>query len=154
MAYQKYIHGTYSRHLFDRGSIKKIAQKVASKIKEALKTKQLHNFQAIAFTGISGTLVAPFIAHTLKKTLILIRKEDGHHSCYGVEGDMGALNYIILDDFIDSGKTIKKIINDINGRGSYLPKHEMRCVGIALYDEKFRKDSFWVDGLGAVPVIG
>ncbi len=64
-------------------------------------------FDAIACRGVSGLLIAPIVAMRLNKTLIVVRKGEKTHSCYVVEGDHAAKRYLILDDFIASGATVR-----------------------------------------------
>lgn len=68
------------------------------------------SFEAIAFTGASGLLIAPSVAMRLNKQMMLIRKnKDSCHSNFSLEGYVGGGNYIIIDDCIDSGSTIERI---------------------------------------------
>jgi adenine/guanine phosphoribosyltransferase-like PRPP-binding protein len=76
-----------------------------------------NNFDSIAFMGISGALVAPAVASELGKHLIAVRKEITRHSTHNVEvGFKKPKNYIIIDDFVDSGSTIKSIVQNIQRR--------------------------------------
>lgn len=71
--------------------------------------KHSRHFDAIAVSGYSAALVAPIIAHRMKKNLILVRKDsESRHSTYLVEGPVNQ-RYIIIDDIIDSGHTLKFI---------------------------------------------
>jgi adenine/guanine phosphoribosyltransferase-like PRPP-binding protein len=65
-----------------------------------------YDFDAIAFSGMSGALIGPPVALKLGKSMILVRKDsDDTHSDYKVEGDCSVRRYVILDDFIRSGGT-------------------------------------------------
>ena len=80
--------------------------KAAIKVLEKFKKQ----FDTIAFCGMSGALIAPQIAAHLKKELIMVRKKgDKRHSYHSVEGYADVKKYIIVDDFIDEGKTAKHI---------------------------------------------
>jgi adenine/guanine phosphoribosyltransferase-like PRPP-binding protein len=85
-------------------------------------------FDAIACRGVSGLLIAPVVAMRLNKTLIVVRKGEKTHSGYKVEGDHGAKRYLILDDFIDGGDTVRITIKDI-----YATNPAARCVGFIAY---------------------
>jgi orotate phosphoribosyltransferase-like protein len=93
------------------------------------------NFDSIAFRGVSGALVAPILAHKLKKHLISVRKNthDSHvMSNYKVEGNVASQSYIIVDDFICSGNTIKTIVNEVmewQERYGY----EGKCYAVVCY---------------------
>jgi adenine/guanine phosphoribosyltransferase-like PRPP-binding protein len=85
-------------------------------------------FDAIACSGSSGLLVVPQIAELLKKNIIIIRKNitDGY-SDFMVEG-ASTHQYIIIDDLICSGNTVKRIINNIKIE---IPRS--KCMGVYSY---------------------
>lgn len=89
--------------------------------------KQGYDFDAIAFRGMSGALLASPLSMALDKTMILVRKGEDCHSLFKVEGDVGARKYIIVDDFIGTGTTVRAIIKEIFEETKY---HECQCVGI------------------------
>jgi adenine/guanine phosphoribosyltransferase-like PRPP-binding protein len=100
---------------------------ISRKVTTARKIIRSHNlkFDAIAFTGNSGALVAAPLAIALDKKLILIRKrKDMSHGEF-IEGNTNS-RYIILDDFIASGCTMSAIIRALRYATG-------RCVGIVLY---------------------
>lgn len=116
------IHSLYLSELMVPHTLRKIVNKTISLIK-----KHKIKFDAIAFRGLSGSLAASAISIQLNKPLIAIRKNSSHGD--KVEGYVLADTYIIIDDFIDSGKTIKSILRDIDGM----------CVGIVLYGQSDTK---------------
>lgn len=86
-------------------------------------------FDAIAFRGMSGAMIAPMLAAKLKKNLLMVRKPDQQaHSSRAVEGILAPQRYVIVDDLISSGRTIDSIVEEIKNfsNGS-------QCIGIALY---------------------
>jgi len=106
--------GIISGYLED-GLEKSSARKVIRGMKNLIVKSNL-KFDAIAYTGCSGALVAPTIAYLLNKHLIVVRKDEGAHSFNRVEGYVNKnepINYIIIDDFIETGKTINTIYEKI-----------------------------------------
>jgi adenine/guanine phosphoribosyltransferase-like PRPP-binding protein len=97
---------------------------------QALRAFGEDRFDAIAFRGISGAIIAPVVAYLMGKKLIAVRKEAGSHSDYMVEGPTSAMRYVIVDDCRSSGKTADKIIEDID---QHLAS-EHRCIGMYLYN--------------------
>lgn len=88
-------------------------------------------FELIAFRGMSGALVGPMVAARLNKEFLMVRKrKDNSHSSFDVEGTVPVTSqrYIIVDDFICSGRTVRTVIDKIS---EVLPEAE--CVGIAVY---------------------
>lgn len=133
----EYLHKIYSNKQF----IKTID--IAYKKIRAFKKK--NNFDVIAFTGSSGAALAYPLSYKLKIPLICIRKDKSSHFKEKIEGQFEFKNYIIVDDFISSGATIKKIMREIDYHcfcsiyhNSGIPK----CVGIYLYDDKNKKHKY------------
>ena len=85
-------------------------------------------YDAIVCSGTSGMLVVPQIAELLKKNIIVVRKRN--EKCYSdfeIEGP-STKQYIIIDDLICSGDTIKHMIRSIHEE---TPRS--KCMGI-YYD--------------------
>ena len=101
------------------------------------------DFDAIAFTGISGAITAPIVAFILHKPLIVVRKQDDHstHSSMSVEGDCTALTYIVVDDFFSSGQTLRRIIEEVKKWSG------ARCVGAigAKYPDHYNRYVRYID---------
>lgn len=89
--------------------------------------KQGFDFESIAFRGMSGAVLASPIALALDKTLILVRKGENTHSQYAVEGDLSGQKYIIVDDFISTGETVRTIIKEI-----FKACPRCQCIGILV----------------------
>ena len=86
------------------------------------------SFDSIACCGVSGLMVVPQISELLNKNIIVVRKEgDKCYSEFRTEG-VAPFRYIILDDLICSGSTVKHIKKVL--------KEEYRrsiCVGAYCY---------------------
>ena len=98
------------------------------RVKRGLKVLDRYKdvFDTIAYRGMSGALFAPELSRVLDKHLILVRKskKDNHAGCL-VEGNKLCKNYIIVDDFINTGKTVKTIQKEIK---KFAPK--AKCIGV------------------------
>jgi hypothetical protein len=97
-----------------------------------IKASQIE-FDAIAFRGMSGALIAPIIAYKMNKPIIMVRKKGGSHSSSTIEGYKNAKTYIVIDDFVCGGDTIKTIINTIFDGDSNGDFKGAIPVGIFLY---------------------
>jgi adenine/guanine phosphoribosyltransferase-like PRPP-binding protein len=84
-------------------------------------------YDAIACCGTSGLMVVPQIAELLKKNIIVVRKKKDGYSDFMVEGTHTNC-YIIIDDLICSGGTVRHIIKNIR---SETPRS--KCVGVYCY---------------------
>lgn len=91
-------------------------------------------FDAVAFCGMSGALVAPSVADALDKHLIMVRKKDdgSRHSSYAVEGELTG-RYLILDDFISMGTTVKYMLTEI-AKATHNWKEKPKAVAIFVYN--------------------
>jgi len=116
-------------------------------IDRAHKIMMDHPFEAIAFTGTSGSAIAYILGHTLDVPLMCIRKvsEDSHYKFWdnesqrSFEGYMGAKSYIIVDDFISSGKTAERIMQVIQDRCL-----DCKCVAMLMYAQSEEKRDYQV----------
>lgn len=90
-------------------------------------------FDAIACSGASGTLIAPIVAYIMQKNLLYVRKpNEKTHSKNTIEGLSGlneSFNYIIIDDCIVSGRTMQHQIKTIQSH-----QHTTTLTGIFLSD--------------------
>lgn len=142
-------------HLYELLNPETLKERIAS----AVTLLSKHEFDAVAFRGLSGALVAPSIALAMGKTMIAVRKDgENCHSNHHVEGDHGAEKYVIIDDFISSGKTCREIVQKIYGVNP-----SAICIGVCevLYahhdDAKLKKVNVTVkkktkDNVGQGPI--
>jgi orotate phosphoribosyltransferase len=124
------FNSPYLDNALDKAKVKLTVNKVIKLIE-----KYKLEFDTIVFRGVSGALIAPIIAYRLNKQLAVIRKpSDKSHSSVLLEGySPGA--FIIIDDLIDSGATIKTVLSAVKEHSP-----SANCVAIVLYrqwgDEK------------------
>lgn len=119
----KYIQGaSHTCHVLNH----KIRNKII--IKAVCNLRKIENtFDSIACCGVSGLMVVPQIAELLNKNIIVVRKGERCYSEFRTEG-VAPFRYIILDDLICSGSTVKHINRVI--KDEYSRSH---CVGIYCY---------------------
>ena len=86
-----------------------------------------HTFDSIVCCGTSGLLVAPQIAEILDKHIVVVRKDQKCYSDFFVEG-VAPNRYIIVDDFICTGNTIRYIMDSISEDSP-----SSRCYGVYCY---------------------
>ena len=101
------------------------------------KLKKSLNFDAIAITGSSGAALAFHASILLDVPVIYVRKagERSHGQQIESNAHCEVKRYIIVDDFIDSGSTISRIISRINKRCKEQQETAPECVGIFLYQD-------------------
>lgn len=83
-------------------------------VKKVRAIRRKHHFDAIAFTGSSGAALAYPLSYLLKLPLIHVRKGASHYSNGRVEGTISSRKYLIIDDFIETGKSMRRIIKTIS----------------------------------------
>lgn len=93
---------------------KEFLELVPKTVRKLRAIKRRHPFDAIAFTGSSGAALAYTMSYFLKLPLIHVRKGVSHYGGGRIEGTISSKKYIIIDDFIDRGNTIKRIIKTIS----------------------------------------
>lgn len=114
-----YLHKTLTLH-GHREAVQKAVQ--------LLRDTGLHRFDAIAWSGVSGGLVAPVVSYILDKPQLIVRKGEERHSkhevespftpeCYElspVDGHGWRGTYVIIDDLVSSGATVQRMVNEIS----------------------------------------
>lgn len=117
--------------------LKLTPQKLKNACDKACKIIKSHKlrFSHIAFSGYSGALVASLVATKLNKKLIVVRKAGEKSHGELLEGDNKSGSYIILDDFISYGGTVRRILRIIE-KNSWV---SYRCVGVVLYNSSCRQ---------------
>jgi adenine/guanine phosphoribosyltransferase-like PRPP-binding protein len=134
MPHTPQIHSDYLGSVFQK-------DKLDSFLKKAVKLVKQYDFQAFAFRGMSGALVAPVLAHMTDKTLIMVRKpkiyeqtetdeSTSYHSYLRVEGDRAVERYVIIDDMVCTGRTVNSIVQAIS---EFQPA--ARCLGFLFYSD-------------------
>lgn len=106
-------------------------------LEEVIETakKRLANvdFDTLVGTGFSGGIVIPTLALQMGKKFVLIRKEtdDSHHGKGRLLGELGQ-KWVLVDDFVSSGKTRRRVISKIKeALADYGTQSEM--VGEYMY---------------------
>ena len=106
---------------------------VEATIRTAKDMMKKSKYDTIVFTGYSGSALAYILSKELNIPLICVRKsnERSHFVNDGsglLEGSLDCQRYIIVDDFIASGRTVRRI-SEVMEDGMPTAK----CVGILLY---------------------
>lgn len=112
---------------------KRLIDKIADQM-TALKKKS--SFSGIAFRGQSGAAMAYPLSAQLNIPLICVRKPKENSHGFNVEGSSRSIRrYVIIDDFMESGETIKAILAAIDKEEQWRNpgEHTTKCVGIILY---------------------
>jgi len=105
----------------------KIRNKIIFQCITALKPYE-ERFDSIVCSGVSGLLVVPQISEILKKNMVVVRKKnDKRYSPFQYEGAIPK-SYIIIDDLICSGNTVKHILNTIK---EDCPRSQ--CLGVYCF---------------------
>lgn len=89
-------------------------------------------FDFIAGTGLSGWLLLVPLSIRLEKPIAAVRKAEGNGHSYRHEmpetiRTRRRLRYVIVDDFISTGRTVDRIKEELDALG------EHQCVGVACY---------------------
>ena len=97
-------------------------------VMEAVRRLRNYRFDSIVCSGTSGLLVVPQVAEILNKHILVVRKHgEKCYSEFSTEG-VAPYRYVILDDLICSGNTVKHIKRTIKNE---YPR--AKCIGIYCY---------------------
>ena len=142
----KYPFGVHWKHSY----IQQGAEAIFNTYKEDIEEGMSITFVA---RGTSGAMIAGAMLNELHninpttKTYILIvrKKEDVSAHCYSLKGidEVGTTRFIVVDDFISSGETIKAIIQELDEYFviHHTIKYDMLCVSNFLDAKALKKNS-------------
>lgn len=144
----EYPFGVHWKHSY----IQQSAEAIFNTYKEDIEEGTSITFVA---RGTSGAMIAGAMLNelhninpTTKTYILIVRKEEdiGAH-CPSLKGinEVGTTRFIVVDDFIASGETIKAIIQDLDKqlRRIYHPfnKYDMLCVSNFIDAKALKKNS-------------
>ncbi len=113
-----------------------IVKMIIKSFKKAIKNNLFGDFETIAIRGTSGLLIGPILAQVTDKRIIVVRKEEHKaHTSRICEGYLKTQNYIIVDDTIDTGTTIKTIKDCVDGTVKNETDEWPTLKGIFLYSQ-------------------
>ena len=135
----KYLHMVYDNYWFPQ---------VIDHAEKALRIfGKKTRFQALAFSGMSGAAIAFPLALRLNKKLMCVRKKDNSHYKGSFEGDLDSKKYVIVDDCIETGKTIKRIKKAVERNTDSV------LAAIYLYDQREDRNLEVMETYQGVPVF-
>jgi len=130
-------------------------RKLVNKVSKAIlkihnKTKLSH----IVCTGISGQGMAWPVGYVTKIPVAVIRKSGERSHGNPVEGSGILKNFVIIDDFICSGNTIKRILKLLSSKEEDPRKRdiELSCKAIILYNDSGSKHGELYKGLPIISI--
>lgn len=132
-----YLEDVFNPELFQR--------MVPNVIKTARDIHEYTPYEAIAFTGTSGSAVGFILGYTLNIPIICIRKldQDTHYKLWSCEDERAfegfnkPTRYLIVDDGICSGRTVERIMEVINANCG-----KCRCVAMLMFNQGGNKTFF------------
>lgn len=148
-----------SHYLHDALDLKNRERVIAELVNQLTKFG-LGKFDTIVFRGMSGALIVPAVADKLGKGMLMIRKQDGNHSMYGIEGNVALESYVIIDDLIVSGGTLNSIMDSVDqglkkiSDENELPLRVAECKAIFLYRDSRSSDFMRSFNDQIIPLFG
>lgn len=96
-------HASYMDSAF--GDLSVIADRMLESVTDPIYGVE---FDTMVGTGLSGTLVVPYLARTFGTYWAIVRKPDNTHSSNQVEGKIGQ-RWLFVDDLVCSGNTLRRV---------------------------------------------
>ena len=127
----KYSYPPHADYLSDCFDIKKRVVTVNRLWEFVIKEKV--KFDSIAVMGVSGLVIGSILSYKLGSNLCVVRKTTRTHSENKVESGIKSIeSYLIIDDIMDSGKTVRSIIKEIRKANNIAGSK--RCIGGIFYN--------------------
>jgi adenine/guanine phosphoribosyltransferase-like PRPP-binding protein len=122
--------GGYSDIQFDRMVLMGTARRIAEQLPKIMR---LHNADAVAVTGKSGLSLAFATLMLIDFPLIVVRKPGENSHGNALEGTTGVdvSRYVILDDFMSTGRTVDTIISKLSEYGR---RHDEVITPVAVFE--------------------
>ena len=133
-------HAYYLRDLFYQDLLDQTIEFICKEISDYESLNE--EIDAIACSGISGIVPSAIVSNRLEKNLIIVRKSgEKNHSdniCEGLYKSDYTINYLVIDDFVDSGKTYFNIVTRLekDNRKSFPTNKELNPIGSLTYSNK------------------
>lgn len=109
-----FFHPGYEEAVFRPDKFKKLVKQMAEGLD---RLKNITPFQALAASGQSGFMLIGALSYEIGVPIITVRKTNEEATTMErVSGYLGADSYVIVDDLIGSGRTIKHIVDSIEHR--------------------------------------
>lgn len=101
-------------------------------IKDAVGMIRKHKlkFDSIAVSGVSGLTFGSMLAFHMRKNLVVVRTRLSEHSIYSVLYGQNIGTYLFVDDLIDTGKTLRRVVNNIRRES-----RRAKLIGAYLYND-------------------
>lgn len=110
--------------------------KTTEELVEYIQSSNL-KFDSLVVTGISGLVIGSILSYKINKNLCVVRKSRKTHSLLKVESGKDTIDsYLIIDDIMDSGKTVRSIIKEL--RKAERISGLKRCIGGIFYDQEIK----------------
>ena len=124
------IESCYLHKIYEPNQFKKTVDETIKTVVALNKEKKIN---AIAFTGTSGAALAYPVSYATGIPLLCVRKsiKDNHYR-EKLEGYTRPKNYIIIDDCVCTGATVKKMVKAIS---TYSPKSKFSAL--VLYADRY-----------------
>ena len=128
-----YAYGGYG---WASGSPAVLRDRIKAALPSFERLRRKVKFDVIAFTGSSGACIAFTLAYETEIPLLYVRKpgEKSHGSRIESNAGKTVKKYLIVDDFIDSGDTIRNIVKRIDRACSMREVNAPKPVGVFLFD--------------------
>jgi len=116
-------------------------------VNEAVNRLKKVEFDYLAVRGCSGLIMGGLLSHLLDKEVIIVRKEGEQSHAFSPVSVPSNLRengkYIILDDFVASGNTLKEIVKVVSDR---FPA--MKLAGLYCYTQNYMPSHEILEPLG------
>lgn len=128
-----YFNGAYNKHNYNAQAMRAVVSDLVRMLPRIIEQT---GADTIVVTGKSGISVAMAALMVADFPLVVVRKDgEGAHG-NKIEGPEGhnVLRYLILDDFVSSGNTVRRVIDKLEMEASRQGDlGAVECVGIIEY---------------------
>jgi len=143
-------------HLYDPAKVRKYAKYTLARLVEL--RKKLGDFDVVVH-GNSGVSIG-FAALALSDAtdsfnLCLLRKDNDNSHGAPFEGpaNRNVQRYIILDDFVSSGSTVRRIVSKLEELAGLRCQGYVECVGVLQYTRSRKRPACTLEGVADRDIV-
>ena len=132
MLQKVYQESPYLEKMYTPVKLKQVVRRVNKNLRHLIAKKEVQ-FDGIAFTGSSGAAIAFPLSYAAGWKILHVRKTRDDHGL-PIESHGFFHKVVIIDDFISSGATMRRVLESLNTYG-------LKCTGIMLYNMRGNRGS-------------
>lgn len=133
------LYDDYHNSIVSPGELDDMVKRTVPRIKDWLAKNKGNNITHIAATGTSGLAAAYPLSLKLNLPVLAVRRKGGEPGAHSgaLVGSGVVVDYIFVDDFVSSGRTLDHVVSSINTVWEKTRREEIAMISDGSYIGEF-----------------